>query len=69
MTKVTETPTPRPPRKTGSQRQMDYVARMREKGYSQLLGLWVPSSIKDECRELVKNHVAQWESKQIPTSF
>jgi len=42
---------------------------MREKGYCQIMGLWVPSAIKDECRELVKNHVAQWESKQIPTSF
>jgi hypothetical protein len=63
-----ETPT-RPPRKTGSQRQLDYVARMRAKGYNQLLGLWVPNAIKDECREIVKNHVAAWESKQIPTSF
>jgi hypothetical protein len=63
-----ETPTPKV-RKTGSQRQLDYVARMREKGYCQIMGLWVPSAIKDECRELVKNHVAQWESKQIPTSF
>jgi hypothetical protein len=68
MTQETETPS-RPPRKTGSQRQLDYVARMRAKGYNQLLGLWVPNAIKDECRELVKNHVAQWESKQIPTSF
>jgi hypothetical protein len=59
-----QTPT-RPPRKTGSQRQLDYVARMRAKGYNQLLGLWVPNVIKDECRELVKNHVAQWESNSF----
>lgn len=60
---------PRGPRKTGSQRQQDYVARMREKNYNQLLGLWVPNVIKDECREIVKNHVAEWESKQVPTTF
>jgi len=63
------TPAPRPPIKTGTQRQTEYTARMRAKGYSMLLGLWVPNAIKDECRELVKNHVAGWESKQIPTSF
>jgi hypothetical protein len=60
-------PDQKQPRKTGSQRQQDYVVRMREKGYNQLLGLWVPNVIKDECREIVKNHVAEWESKQIPT--
>lgn len=69
MTKETQVPTPRPPGKTGTQRQTEYVARMRAKGYNQILGLWVPNAIKDECRELVKNHVAAWESKQIPTQF
>jgi len=34
---------------------------MRAKGYSMLLGLWVPNAIKDECRELVKARVAQYE--------
>ena len=63
MTEPTETPTPKV-RKTGSQRQLDYVARMRSKGYNQLLGLWVPNAIKDECRDLVKNYVAEFESKQ-----
>lgn len=65
-------PSPKPkrePGKTGSQRQLEYVARMRAKGYNQILGLWVPNAIKDECRELVKNHVAAWESKQIPNQF
>jgi hypothetical protein len=37
---------------------------MRSKGYNQLLGLWVPNAIKDECRDLVKNYVAEFESKQ-----
>lgn len=55
------TPAPRPPIKTGSQRQTEYTARMRAKGYSMLLGLWVPNAIKDECRELVKVRVAQYE--------
>ena len=60
---------PKLPRKTGSQRQTEYVARMRAKGYNQLLGMWVPNEIKDECRQIVKNHVAEWESKQIPATF
>lgn len=55
------TPAPRPPIKTGSQRQTEYTQRMRAKGYSMLLGLWVPNAIKDECRELVKARVAQYE--------
>lgn len=65
----TASPQLRSPVKTGSQRQTEYVARMRDKGYTQLLGLWVPAVIKDECRQLVKNHIAEWESKQIPSSF
>lgn len=62
--KVKTPKTPREPSKTGSQRQTEYVARMRAKGYNQILGLWVPNAIKDECRELVKAHVAQWEAAQ-----
>lgn len=66
---TTETPKPPKLRKTGSQRQLDYVARMKTKGYCQLMGLWVPTAIKDQCRELVKNHVSDWESNQIPATF
>lgn len=52
------------PLKANSQRQKDYVSRMREAGHVSLSSVFVPRVIANECRELVRNHVANWESKQ-----
>ena len=45
-------------------RQTDYVARLKEQGLVNLSSVYVPKVIAPECRELVRNHVADWESKQ-----
>lgn len=45
-------------------RQTDYVARLKDAGMVSLSSVYVPKVIAPECRELVRNHVAEWESKQ-----
>lgn len=44
-------------------RQSAYIARKREAGYVPLSSVFVPKAIADECREIVRNHVAEYESK------
>lgn len=62
------TPAPKPPKqlKSASQRQTDYVARLKAKGYVQLYGIFVPALARDEIREGVKKLVADWETKNVP---
>ena len=56
------------PKKTASQRQRDFVQRKLDSGYIVLSSLYVPKVIADECRKLVKDHVAAWEAEN-KTSF
>lgn len=53
-----------PPKKSNSSRQKEYVARLKEQGYVSLSSVYVPKSISEECRQLVRNHVSEWESNQ-----
>ena len=46
---------------TGAQRQKEYVARLKDKGYVLLTSMFVPQAILDECRALVKKRVAKFE--------
>lgn len=48
-------------RKTASQRQNDFVARKREAGYV-LFTTYVPKAILEECRELIKVYVKNWDA-------
>lgn len=45
-------------------RQAEYVGRLKDAGLVNLSSVYVPKAIAPECRELVRNHVAEWESKQ-----
>ena len=49
-------------KKTASQRQREFVSRKVAAGYVALSSLFVPRAIADECRQLVKDHVAEWEA-------
>lgn len=49
-----------PPKKS---RQSDYVARKRAAGYVPLSSVFVPKEIAEECRQLVRNRVEDYESK------
>ena len=49
------------PKKTASERQREFVQRKLEAGYIVLSSLYVPKAIADDCRKLVKDHVAKWE--------
>lgn len=57
-------PSEKPQPKSNSNRQREYVARLKEQGYVNLSSVYVPKAISEECRVLVRNHVAEWESKQ-----
>ena len=50
-------------KKTASQRQREFVQRKLESGYIILSSLYVPKAIADDCRKLVKDHVAKWEAE------
>ena len=45
-------------------RQADYVSRLKDAGLVNLSSVYVPKVIVVECREIVRNHVVEWESKQ-----
>ena len=45
-------------------RQADYVSRLKDAGMVSLSSVYVPKVIAAECREIVRNHVAEWESNQ-----
>lgn len=45
-------------------RQSKYVARLKDEGMVPLSSVFVPKVIAAECRDLVRNYVANWESKQ-----
>ena len=50
-------------KKTASQRQREFVQRKLDAGYTMLSSLYVPKAIADDCRKLVKDHVAKWEAE------
>ena len=51
------------PKKTASQRQREFIQRKLDAGYTMLSSLYVPKAIADDCRKLVKDHVAKWEAE------
>ena len=51
--------------KTASQRQGEYVQRLKEKGYVPLSGVFVPALARAEIREVIKKFVADWEARNI----
>lgn len=53
-----------PPQAPKKSRQTEYVGRMKEAGMVALSSVYVPKVIAPECRELVRNYVANWESNQ-----
>ena len=59
------TPVPKPPKqlKSASQRQGEYVQRLKAKGYVQLAGVFVPAAARLEVREAIKAFVAEWEAR------
>lgn len=65
MAKQQTTPVPKPqkPLKTASQRQGEYVQRLKDKGYVPLSGVFVPALARAEVREAIKKFVADWEAR------
>lgn len=59
------TPVPKPPKqlKSASQRQSEYVQRLKAKGYVQLSGVFVPAAARAEAREVLNKFVAEWEAR------
>lgn len=59
------TPVPKPPKplKSASQRQGEYVQRLKAKGYVALSGVFVPAAARPEVREAIKAFVAEWEAR------
>lgn len=59
------TPVPKPPKqlKSASQRQGEYVQRLKAKGYVQLSGVFVPAAARAEAREALRKFVAEWEAR------
>jgi len=55
-------------RKTGSQRQLEYVARLKERGYVRLTAVFIPKVLLGEVRALIKKRVAKWE-KEMASSL
>lgn len=51
-------------KQSASKRQSEFVARKKAAGYVALSSVYVPKVIVPECREVLKNFVADWESKQ-----
>lgn len=49
------------PTTPGSKRQLQYVARLADKGYVRLTAVFVPKVLIPEIRQLIKKHVARWE--------
>lgn len=54
---------PSNPNPNKQSRQSAYIARKRDAGYAPLSSVFVPKAIADECREMIRNHVAEYESK------
>ena len=67
MAKQQTTPTPATPKplKTASQRQSEYVQRLKDKGYVPLSGVFVPAQARAEVREAIKKFVADWEARNV----
>jgi hypothetical protein len=67
MAKQQTTPVPAPPKplKTASQRQGEYVQRLKAKGYVPLSGVFVPAQARAEVREAIKKFVADWEARNV----
>lgn len=49
------------PTTPGSKRQMEYVARLADKGYARLTAVFVPKVLIPEIRDMIKKRVAKWE--------
>ena len=49
------------PTTPGSKRQMEYVARLVERGYARLTAVFVPKVLIPEIREMIKKRVAKFE--------
>ena len=49
------------PTTPGSKRQLEYVARLKAKGYAQVTSLYVPRVLIPEIREWVAKRVAKFE--------
>lgn len=49
------------PTTPGSKRQLEYVARLKAKGYAQVTSLYVPRVLIPEIREMVQKRIAKWE--------
>ena len=49
------------PTTPGSKRQMEYVARLADKGYARLTAVFVPKVLIPEIRDTIKKRVAKWE--------
>lgn len=67
MAKQQTTPAPTPPKplKTASQRQGEYVQRLKDKGYVPLSGVFVPAQARAEVRAAIKKFVADWEARNV----
>lgn len=67
MAKQQTTPVPTHPKplKTASQRQGEYVQRLKDKGYVPLSGVFVPAQARAEVRAAIKKFVADWEARNI----
>lgn len=62
---TTAEPTIPKPLKTASQRQGEYVQRLKDKGYVALSGVFVPALARAEVREAIKVFVAEWEARNV----
>ena len=49
------------PTTPGRKRQMEYVARLADKGYARLTAVFVPKVLIPEIRDMIKKRVAKWE--------
>lgn len=49
------------PTTPGSKRQMEYVARLADKGYARLTAVFVPKVLIPEIRDMIKKRVVKWE--------
>jgi hypothetical protein len=57
--------TPPKQHKTASQRQSEYVQRLKDKGYVPLSGVFVPADARAQVRDLIKKFVSDWEAGNI----
>jgi CO dehydrogenase/acetyl-CoA synthase beta subunit len=49
-------------RKSASQRQQEYITRQRDRGYVLLTGLWIPATLKDRVRDIIKDEITKFEA-------